>query len=83
MGYYVIISHINNLKESRNNMSLKKYLNKADKLELATYKLALTCQINDTQATIDLIDKQITKIELREPSDIKGGLAWNKYSKLI
>ena len=57
-------------------MSLKKYLNKADKLELATYKLALTCQINDTQATIDLIDKQIKKIELREPNDIKGGL-WN------
>jgi hypothetical protein len=64
-------------------MSLKKYIKKADKLELATYKLALTCQINDTQATIDLIDKQIKKIELREPNDIKGGLAWNKYSKLI
>jgi hypothetical protein len=57
-------------------MHLKKYLKKADKLELATYKLALNCQINDTQATIDLIDKQIKKIELREPSDIKGGL-WN------
>ena len=64
-------------------MNLKKYLNKADKLELATYKLALTCQISDTQATIDLIDKQIYKLELREPSDIKGGLAWDKYSKLI
>jgi hypothetical protein len=64
-------------------MSLKKYIEKADKLELATYKLALTCQINDTQKTIDLIDKQIYKIELREPSDIKGGLAWDKYSKLI
>ena len=57
-------------------MNLKKYIEKADKLELATYKLALNCQINDTQATIDLIDKQIYKIELREPSDIKGGL-WN------
>jgi len=57
-------------------MNLKKYLKKADKLDLATYKLALTCQINDTQKTIDLIDKQINKIELREPSDIKGGL-WN------
>ena len=56
------------------NMNLKKYLKKADKLDLATYKLALTCQINDTQKTIDLIDKQINKIELREPSDIKGGL---------
>ena len=55
-------------------MNLKKYLKKADKLDLATYKLALTCQINDTQKTIDLIDKQINKIELREPSDIKGGL---------
>ena len=64
-------------------MHLKKYIEKADKLELATYKLALTCQINDTQKTIDLIDKQIYKIELREPSDIKGGLAWDKYSKLI
>ena len=58
------------------NMNLKKYLKKADKLDLATYKLALTCQINDTQKTIDLIDKQINKIELREPSDITGGL-WN------
>ena len=57
-------------------MNLKKYLKKADKLELATYKLALNCQINDTQKTIDLIDKQIKKIELREPSDIEGGL-WN------
>ena len=42
-------------------MSLKKYIKKADKLELATYKLALICQIQDTQKTIDLIDKQITK----------------------
>ena len=56
------------------NMNLKKYLKKADKLDLATYKLALTCQINDTQKTIDLIDKQINKIELREPNDIKVGL---------
>ena len=56
-------------------MSLKKYITKStDKLELANYKLALICQIVDTQATIDLIDKQINKIELREPSDIKGGL---------
>ena len=52
-------------------MNLKKYLKKADKLELATYKLALTCQINDTQVTIDLIDKQIKKIELREANDIE------------
>ena len=52
-------------------MNLKKYLNKADKLELATYKLALTCQINDTQVTIDLIDKQIYKLELREANDIE------------
>ena len=47
-------------------MNLKKYIEKADKLELATYKLALTCQNNDTQKTIDLIDKQIKKIELRD-----------------
>ncbi len=52
-------------------MHLKKYIEKADKLELATYKLALTCQINDTQKTIDLIDKQIYKIELREANDIE------------
>jgi hypothetical protein len=52
-------------------MNLKKYIEKADKLELATYKLALTCQINDTQKTIDLIDKQIYKIELREANDIE------------
>ena len=51
-------------------MNLKKYLNKADKLELATYKLALTCQINDTQKTIDLIDKQIKKIELRDEKQL-------------
>ena len=52
-------------------MSLKKYIEKADKLELATYKLALTCQVNDTQDTIKLIDKQIKKIELREANDIE------------
>jgi len=57
-------------------MNLKKYLKKADKVDLATYKLALECQINDIQATINFLDKQITKIELREPNDIKGGL-WN------
>ena len=51
-------------------MNLKKYLNKADKLELATYKLALTCQINDTQKTIDLIDKQIKKIELKDQKQL-------------
>tara|TARA_R110001583_G_scaffold116059_1_gene266675 strand:- start:154 stop:381 length:228 start_codon:yes stop_codon:yes gene_type:complete len=51
-------------------MNLKKYLNKADKLELATYKLALTCQISDTQATIDLIDKQIKKIELKDQKQL-------------
>ena len=42
-------------------MSLKKYIKKADKLELATYKLALICQIQDTQKTIELIDKQLQK----------------------
>mgnify|MGYP003672260707 CR=1 FL=1 len=51
-------------------MSLKKYIEKADKLELATYKLALTCQINDTQKTIDLIDKQIKKIELKDQKQL-------------
>lgn len=57
-------------------MNLKKYIKKADKLELATYKLALTCQKNDNEKTIDLIDKQIKKLELREANDISGGL-WN------
>ena len=51
-------------------MHLKKYIEKADKLELATYKLALTCQINDTQKTIDLIDKQIKKIELKDQKQL-------------
>mgnify|MGYP003642828637 CR=1 FL=1 len=52
-------------------MSLKKYINKSnDKLELATYKLALTCQNNDTQKTIDLIDKQIKKIELKDQKQL-------------
>ena len=51
-------------------MHLKKYIKKADKLELATYKLALNCQINDTQKTIELIDKQITKIELRDEKQL-------------
>ena len=51
-------------------MNLKKYIEKADKLELATYKLALTCQINDTQKTIDLIDKQIKKIELKDQKQL-------------
>jgi hypothetical protein len=54
-------------------MSLKKYIKKADKLELATYKLSLVCQIQDIQKTIDLIDKQITKIELKnQPRRING-----------
>ena len=49
------------------NMTLKKYITKSnDKLELANYSLALTCQNIDTQKTIDLIDKQIKKIELKE-----------------
>ena len=54
-------------------MNLKKYLKKADKVDLATYKLALECQINDTQDTINFLDKQIKKIELRELSNIEGG----------
>ena len=48
-------------------MTLKKYITKSNnKLELANYLLALTCQNIDTQKTIDLIDKQIKKIELKE-----------------
>ena len=43
-------------------MNLKKYLKKADKVDLATYKLALECQINDIQATINFLDKQSLKL---------------------
>ena len=46
------------------------------KTELYAYKLILNTQIIDFKESLNLIDKQIKKIELREPSDIKGGL-WN------
>ena len=55
-------------------MNLKKYLKKADKLDLATYKLALECQINDTQDTINFLVKQIKNIELRENK--KNKMQW-------
>jgi len=56
-------------------MSLKKYIKEAtNKTELYAYKLILSSQIIDSKESLNLIDKQINKIELREPSDIKGGL---------
>ena len=58
-------------------MNLKKYIKEANtKTELYAYKLILNTQIIDFKESLNLIDKQIKKIELREPSDIKGGL-WN------
>ena len=58
-------------------MNLKKYIKEADtKTELYAYKLILNTQIIDFKESLNLIDKQIKKIELREPSDIEGGL-WN------
>ena len=64
-------------------MNLKKYLKKADKVDLATYKLALECQINDTQDTINFLDKQIKKIELREASDIKNSLTKKEENFIV
>jgi len=58
-------------------MNLKKCIKEANtKTELYAYKLILNTQIIDFKESLNLIDKQIKKIELREPSDIKGGL-WN------
>jgi len=58
-------------------MNLKKYIREANtKTELYAYKLILNTQIIDFKKSLNLIDKQIKKIEVREPSDIKGGL-WN------
>ena len=58
-------------------MNLKKYIKEANtKTELYAYKLILNTQIIDFKESLNLIDKQIKKIELREPSDIEGGL-WN------
>ena len=51
-----------------------KAIDEASKTELLSYKLVLSSQIIDNEKSIDLIDAQINKIELREPSDIKGGL---------
>jgi len=51
-----------------------KAIDEASKTELLSYKLVLSSQIIDNEKSIDLIDAQINKIELREPNDIKGGL---------
>ena len=51
-----------------------KAIDEASKTELLSYKLVLSSQIIENEKSIDLINAQINKIELREPSDIKGGL---------
>ncbi len=55
-------------------MLINKYIKEASETELLSYKLVLSSQIIDSKESLNLIDKQINKIELREPSDIKGGL---------
>ena len=55
-------------------MLINKYIKEASKTELLSYKLVLSSQIIENEKSIDLIDAQINKIELREPSDIKRGL---------
>jgi len=57
-------------------MLINKYIKEAKKTEMLSYKLVLSSQIIDFKESLNLIDKQIKKIELREPSDIEGGL-WN------
>ena len=53
-------------------MSLKKYIKEANtKTELYAYKLILNTQIIDFKESLNLIDKQIYKIELREANDIE------------
>ena len=55
-------------------MLINKYIKEASKTELLSYKLVLSSQIIENEKSIDLIDAQINKIELREPSDITRGL---------
>ena len=55
-------------------MLINKYIKEASKTELLSYKLVLSSQIIENEKSIDLINAQINKIELREPSDIKRGL---------
>ena len=60
-------------------MSLKKYIKEANtKTELYAYKLILNTQIIDFKESLNLIEKQLTKIELKEPSDIEGGFGTNE-----
>ena len=55
-------------------MLINKYIKEATEIELRSYKLVLSSQIIENEKSIDLIDAQINKIELREPSDITAGL---------
>ena len=53
-------------------MNLKKHIKEANtKTELYAYKLILNTQIIDFKESLNLIDKQIYKIELREANDIE------------
>ena len=55
-------------------MLINKYIKEATEIELRSYKLVLSSQIIENEKSIDLIDAQINKIELREPNDITAGL---------
>ena len=53
-------------------MNLKKHIKEANtKTELYAYKLILNTQIIDFKESLNLIDKQIQKIKLREANDIE------------
>ena len=55
-----------------NNMNINKYIKEAtSKTELLAYKLLLNTQIIEAQRSLDLIELQLHKIELREANDIK------------
>ena len=55
-----------------NNMNIDKYIKEAtSKTELLAYKLLLNTQIIEAQRSLDLIELQLHKIELREANDIE------------
>ena len=63
---------LNNNQGSK-NMNITKYIKTplASETELLSYKLLLNSQITDAQEALILIEKQLKKIELRKPNDIK------------
>jgi len=61
-----------------NNMNIDKYIKEAtSKTELLAYKLLLNTQIIEAQRSLDLIELQLHKMELREADDISGSAWWN------